>query len=136
MNLYPCTDCGGMFEASELATGMCYTCRTGKPAPAKRAPVIRWARDYDECVKCGTRSVTHEGYGLCRSCHSAWKKNGRKTRRGAPDLSSFEKPDRAPGYPWSMKYPQCVACGTQKIKHEAHGLCRRCYKASLRKQVA
>jgi predicted DNA-binding protein YlxM (UPF0122 family) len=28
---------------------------------------------------------------------------------------------------WSLKYDQCVKCGTTKAKHIAHGYCRNCY---------
>jgi hypothetical protein len=30
----------------------------------------RWAREYDQCVRCGTTDRYHAGHGLCWRCHS------------------------------------------------------------------
>lgn len=85
------------------------------------------ARDEYRCVRCGksNRLTVHhvDGKGrgfpdpnndllnletLCRSCHA--KLHGKVE--------------------WSRNYRFCVRCGTTKRKHNARGLCWKCYAAS------
>lgn len=35
---------------------------------------------------------------------------------------------------WSRKYDNCIECKTTKLKHEAYGLCRKCYSRKRRKK--
>ena len=82
-------------------------------------------RDGHRCVRCGSEEqlVVHhkDGNGrgasnpnnslenletLCRACHA--------TEHGL--LAS-----------WAKKYDACVGCGTIERKHNARGLCTRCY---------
>ena len=35
---------------------------------------------------------------------------------------------------WSKKHDNCINCGTNKIKHYAHGLCKNCYTKNYYKK--
>jgi hypothetical protein len=36
---------------------------------------------------------------------------------------------------WSWKHPRCVGCGTKKVKHRGHGLCRNCFNKKHNKSA-
>ena len=59
-----------------------------------------WNKNYFCCVGCKRRNRKHYGHGFCKQCyykHITLKKKPLKRR--------FE---------WSLKYPQCINCGTTK----------------------
>jgi|SRR3990167_177478 len=45
----------------------------------RRIAPYRWARHYNQCVRCGDSKSKHEGYGLCKKCY--YETIERKTRK-------------------------------------------------------
>lgn len=89
---------------------------------AERSLNGRWSVAHERCVQCGTTDRPHQARGLCNLCH------GRQVYKSKAGLPSKPSKDRRPADGrWSVAHPACVSCGTTEHRHEARGLCVRCY---------
>ncbi len=51
---------------------VCYKCHNKIHKPNKK--INQWAKEYKQCVQCGSKTIKHAGKGLCQNCY--FKKNG------------------------------------------------------------
>jgi len=84
-----------------------------------------WSRKYDRCQSCGTTEIKHEAGGFCLVCYEL-------NRRVVYHPLDRRVPTRKPRETWAKEYDCCQNCGTTKIQHGGHGLCRNCNKKRLK----
>lgn len=48
---------------------------------------IRWAKEHDKCLKCGTSEVRHAGQGYCYNCYMNWKNAVKRAQKAAEGLT-------------------------------------------------
>lgn len=78
----------------------------------------RWAREYDQCVICGTSDPhnIHVARGMCKSCYNAhYRESGEHSQR-----------TRRPKKRWAKTQDCCSLCHSSERPHHSHGLCRVC----------
>jgi len=88
----------------------------------------RWSVAHDRCADCGTTDRPYKAQGLCRLCY------GRRypvSRAGVPSIPSQQRRPRDGR--WSVAHAACLGCGTTERRHEARGLCQRCYWHATRR---
>lgn len=84
----------------------------------------RWSFVADRCASCGTATSPHKARGLCKPCYDRLFYKSKAGQRSRPSGARRPKDGR-----WSLQHARCTACGTTERRHEAKGLCQRCYAA-------
>ena len=79
----------------------------------------KWSKWADACLECGTRTIAHEGHGLCVHCYlfrAKQEKQGMKLR--GPRVAMTQD-------------ICCRVCGKMH-PHAARGMCKNCYARPLK----